>query len=299
MNEYPPGKSRWHSPAEPGSQAEKAFARASGASLIPGNALRLLRNAKENYPAWLSALESARDTIRFESYIFHNDQIGREFAEVLSRKAREGVRVRVIYDWFGSRGSTSRRFWKNLRISGVQVRCYNPPRWDEPFAWLKRDHRKVITVDGQVGFISGLCVSQKWRGDPSRGLEPWRDTGVEVKGPAVAFIDRAFEEIWAETGPPDPDQDRPVHEAARAGDVAVRIVAGSPGIAGLYRLDHLVATLAEKRLWLTDAYFVGVTPYVQALGAAARDGVDVRLLVPGSSDLPILSALSRAGYQPL
>src|SRR5215207_3606134 len=112
----------------------RAYARATGAPLIPGNGVRLLVDAEQNYPAWLEAIKSARRTIHFESFIIHEDDVGREFAAALCEKARGGVRVRVVYDWLGSIGKTSRRFWRNLRDAGVEVRCFNPPRLDAPFA---------------------------------------------------------------------------------------------------------------------------------------------------------------------
>src|SRR5437588_11202057 len=90
-----------------------------------------------------------------------------------------------FYDWMGGFGKTSRRFWSRLRAGGVEVRCYNPPRLASPFGWLSRDHRTLLSVDGSVGFVTGLCVGRAWVGDPARGVPPWRDTGVDVRGPAV------------------------------------------------------------------------------------------------------------------
>jgi cardiolipin synthase len=280
--------------------ADHAFSRASGAPLREGNRVRLLKDASENYPAWLDAIHSARETIHFEMYIIHEDDQGRLFAEALLRKAAEGVRVRLLYDWMGGFRKTSRRFWNRLRAGGVEVRCYNPPRFDRPFGWISRDHRKLIAVDRTVAFVTGLCVGRMWVGDPSRHLDPWRDTGVEIRGPAVADLDAAFAEAWAAAGEPLPADAAPTPDVPRkAGDVALRVVATVPNTAGLFRVDQLVAAMARDTLWLTDAYYAGTTPYVQALRAAARDGVDVRLLVPGASDIPTLRPVSRAGYRPL
>ena len=280
--------------------ANQAFSRAAGAPLIPGNRVRLLIDAKENYPAWLDAIKGAERYIHFESYIIHEDEVGWAFAEALIDKAREGVCVRVIYDWLGGFGKTSRSFWKTLRAGGVEVRCYNPPELDSPFGWVSRDHRKTLTIDGRIGFVTGLCVGRAWVGVPEKKIAPWRDTGLEVRGPAVADIEKAFANVWNATG-----EDLPPNEVANrdaleeAGDVMLRIVATEPASAGMLRIDQQVATLARDRLWLTDAYYAGTTSYVQALRAAAKDGVDVRLLVPNASDIPILKPLSRAGYRPL
>ena len=142
--------------------ADHAFSRAAGAPLVCGNHVRLLKDARENYPAWLDAIRAAKRHIHFESYIIHEDDVGREFADALIAKAREGVAVRLIYDWMGGFGKTSRRFWNDLRAGGVEVRCYNPPRLDSPLGWLSRDHRKMLAVDGQVGFVTGLCVGRMW-----------------------------------------------------------------------------------------------------------------------------------------
>jgi cardiolipin synthase len=143
-------------------------------------------------------------------------------------------------------------------------------------------------------------VGRKWEGDPERGIEPWRDTGAEVRGPAVADIEQAFAEVWAMMGDPVPDDELPVADKIdRVGDMSLRVVAGVPAMASVLRLDQLVATLARKRLWLTDAYYAGLSTYVEALKAAARDGVDVRLIVPNATDIILLRPLSRAGYRPL
>ncbi|MBU6249331.1 MAG: cardiolipin synthase B, partial [Xanthomonadaceae bacterium] len=160
-----------------------------------------------------------------------------------------------------------------------------------------RDHRKVLVVDGELGFLSGVCISEKWLGDAARGVAPWRDTGVSLRGPAVAEVEAAFARSWQGSGGMLPVWSRAVPEAA--GQVALRVIATEPSTAGLYRLDQQIAAMARRTLWLTDAYFVGVAPYVQALAAAARDGVDVRLLVPGSSDIPMVAGMSRSGYRPL
>jgi cardiolipin synthase len=280
--------------------ANQAFSRAAGADLIAGNGIRLLKDAKENYPAWLDAIRMAKRHVHFESYIIHDDPTGRVFADALIAKAREGVRVRLIYDWFGGLWTASRGFWNSLRAGGVEVRAYNPAHWDSPFGWLSRDHRKTLCVDGEIGFVSGLCVGRMWAGDPERNIEPWRDTGVEVRGAAVAQLDHAFATSWAMTGEPIPENDlaRP-DVSTHQGDVTLRVVASTPTTGSMFRIDQLVAALARKRLWLTDAYFAGMPSYVQGLKSAARDGVDVRLLMPNATDVPLLKPLSRTGYRAL
>jgi cardiolipin synthase len=282
----------------PSEFTQQAFLRTTGAPLTPGNGLRILKDSTENYPAWLETIYSARHKIYFENYIIGDDEVGWKFVDALTERARSGVRVRLIYDWLGTWASS--RLWQPLVGAGGEVRCFNPPRLDSPLGWLSRDHRKSISVDGSVAFVTGLCVSQRWLGDPARGIEPWRDTGVELRGPAVAGVERAFAQVWEAVGSAIPQGElTSAEKIPRAGDVPVSVVASAPNTAGLLRLDQLLATAARRTLWLSDAYFVGVAPYVQALRAAALDGVDVRLLVPGSSDIPMLARLGRSGYRPL
>lgn len=274
---------------------DRAFDRAAGAPLTRRNAVRLLLDARENFPAWLASIAAAERYILFESYIIADDRVGHEFIDALAERARNGVRVCVVYDWLGS--TKYSKPWEPLLAAGAEVRCFNPPSLDSPLAWLARDHRKSIVVDGEVAYVSGLCISTAWEGDRAKRLQPWRDTGVELRGESVTDIEAAFGQVWHACG------GEPIVTArekkASPGDVRVRVIAGVPNSASTYRTDLLVASLAREHLWLTDAYFVGTSAYTQALRAAARDGVDVRLLVPGASDVPAVSPLSRAGYRAL
>lgn len=279
---------------------EAALSRTAGAPLVSGNRLRLLRDATENFPAWLEAIDGARQSISFEPYIMADDAIGNRFADALAARARAGVRVRLLHDWVGTFREASSDFWYRLEDAGVEVRCFNPFRIQSPLAWLRRNHRKSIVVDGRTGFVTGLCVAARWAGDQGRGIPPWRDTGVQIEGPAVADLARAFSRVWAETGPPISPEEIPRYDdIPPVGPVSVRVIDTEPSTSGLYRLDQLIAAMARERLWLTDAYFIATPTYVQALRAAAQDGVDVRFLVPGTSDLGLIKALGAAGYRPL
>lgn len=284
---------------------DRAFSRITGSEPSDGNAVALLRDAAENYPAWLEAIAGARRTVHFENYIVAEDELGWRFAHALGDRARAGVEVRVLYDWWGCLGKASARFWASLRGAGVEVRAFNPPQPTSPLACLRRDHRKVLTVDGERGFVSGLCLAEAWLGQPERGVPPWRDTGVALRGPIVAEVEAAFAESWALAGGELPPGQRPppgchgAPRAAAAGGIRTRVVRGRPGQLSTYRLDQLIAAAARRSLWLTDAYFIATTGFVQALTEARRDGVDVRLLVPGSSDVAGVQMLARSGYRPL
>ena len=165
---------------------------------------------QENYPAWLEAINAAERWVHFETYILRDDTSGREFGAALSAAVKRGVKVRLIYDWLGAQSATTWMFWERLRRAGVDVRAFNQPRLDSPLGWMSRDHRKMLSVDGRVGFVTGLCVADMWWGrERYKGLDPWRDTGVAIWGPAVADIEQAFAEVWAATGRALPDEEVP------------------------------------------------------------------------------------------
>ncbi len=277
--------------------ADQAFARTAGAPLVAGNAVRLLKDGCENYPSWLEAIRSAQHWIHFETYILHDDKIGKVFAEAMCERARAGVKVRLLIDWLGNMMKTSPGFWRRLRQAGVEARSFGYPTIDSPLGWVSRDHRKSLIIDGRVAFVSGLCVGDDWTDD---GHEAQRDTGVMIQGPAVADVEAGFAEAWATTGSIVPADELPVADQIPvAGDVALRVIATMPSTWGVFKLDQLVASVARETLWVTDAYFVGVSAYVNALIAASKDGVDVRLLVPGTVDVFGVGAMSRAGFRSL
>jgi len=273
-----------------------ALARTTGSPLVEGNGVRILHDGPENYPAWEQAIASARRSVHIEMYIFRPDQWGTRFAALLAGRAGAGVRVRVLCDWFGC-WSTPRRLFRDLLRSGGEVRFFNPPSALNPLAGLRRNHRKVICVDGEIAFVSGLCIADPWMGDRARGIPPWRDVGVELRGPSVADAEHAFAQSWREAGGTVRDEELPMRESvAAAGPHGVRVIASTPETASVFRMDLLVASLARERLWLMDAYFMANVPYLQALRRAAADGVDVRLLLPSNSDIAWIAAASRSRY---
>jgi len=278
--------------------ASQSFCRVADAQASNGNQVRLLRDGPMTFAAWLEAIGRARSEVHLENYILQEDATGAQFAAALTAAAKRGVRCRVIYDWLGCLTRSSAKFWRGLTEAGVEVRCYNPFRIANPLRWVSRDHRKVLCVDGEIAFTGGLCIGHDWVGDPARGIPPWRDTAIEIRGPAVAHINAAFEDSWAAAADIHHGEVLP-RRAPGSGGVELSVIAGRPDGMGLYRLEQLVAEIAQRSLWLTDGYFVATTAYVRALCGAARAGVDVRLLVPGSSNWPLVGALSKSAYRPL
>jgi phosphatidylserine/phosphatidylglycerophosphate/cardiolipin synthase-like enzyme len=244
-------------------------------------------------------MDAARHTIHVEMYIFHLDPVGRRFVDLLARKAREGVTVRVAYDWFGCGLSPMRGLFRPLIDAGGQVRAFNPPSIEAALGWVRRNHRKLITIDGRTAFVSGLCIGQMWEGVPAKKLQPWRDTGIEIVGPAVDEAEASFAESWSLAGGVGGDVLTGMTPSPAVGAVNLRLIPTEPFTGNLLRLDLLVASVARRSLWITDAYFIGTGPYLEALKRAARDGVDVRLLLPQGSDVGWVVPISRSLYRPL
>jgi len=274
-----------------------AIDRAAGARPIEGNRLEHHPDSPRALDAMLAAIAAARRWVHFENYIIRDDATGRRFADALAERARRGVRVRVLYDALGSFG-TGRRFWRRLVQAGAEVRAFHRLLTHRPFELLSRDHRKLLVTDGGWAMIGGLCIGDEWAGDPERGRRPWRDTMVAVCGPAAAALDGAFAHIWRRTGAPLPPDELDA-DPAPCGDSTVRVVEGVPGRARVYRAVELLVASAAERLWITDAYLIAPAPLYASLVDAAKGGVDVRLLVPGASDLPVLRSFTRVGYRDL
>jgi cardiolipin synthase len=275
----------------------RAVTRLSEATLRDGNALTLLRNGPATYEDWLTAIKRAQQWVHLENYIFKNDTIGQRFADALSERAAAGVAVRVIYDWWGSL-DVPQSFWRQLRSNGVDVRVINPLTVGAPLQAVNRDHRKSLGVDGVYASVGGVCIADEWlERSPINNL-PYRDTAVGVRGPAMADIERAFASVWAEAGGPLPPEEIPAVAAiAAAGPAAARVIAEEPGRMRVLQVLQLVLALAEHRVWIADAYFMAIPTLRVAMIQAARSGLDVRILLPGTNDVVGVGPLSRYGYR--
>lgn len=269
--------------------------RATGSPTLQGNRIRLQFEGPNTFEIWLEAINSAQRFVYFENYLVRDDRVGRAFREALVRKAREGVPVFLLYDWIGC-WATPRKYWKPLRQAGVRVCAFNRPSLGvgDAFGVLQRDHRKLVVVDGEVAYVGGFCVGNEWAGSSSEA--PWRDTGVEIRGSAARAAAVAFESLWGEIGEPIVREQALAHPPD-AGETPVWLIEGEPGKTRVYRTLHLVAARARQRIWITDAYFVAPRSISEALGAAAQQGVDVRILVPAHNNWPLVGSLSRGGYR--
>jgi len=293
----PTRRARGRAPLPARDELGHAVDRASGARPIGGNRLEHHPDSARALEAMLEQIATARRAVHFENYIIRDDRTGRRFAEALAERARAGVAVRVLYDALGSIG-TSHRYWRHLAQAGAQVRAFHPLLSGHPLDLVVRDHRKLLVTDGTRAILGGLCIGDEWAGDPARHRRPWRDTMVGVCGPGAAALDRAFARIWRRAGGELPS-DEPVTDPEPCGTSIARMVEGVPGQARVYRAVQLLAAAAAERLWITDAYLIAPPPLYASLLDAARDGVDVRVLVPGTSDLPVLRNFTRVGYREL
>ena len=251
----------------------------------------LLRDGAGTFETLLSLIGSARETLDFECYIFRRDEIGQRFAKAFVEAAERGVRVRLLIDWFGML-PTPASFFRRLERKGLEVRFFNPPGFRRWLGLLPRDHRKLLVVDGRSGVTGGFGIGLEWRyGVLRRRRSPWRDTAVRVDGDAVKDLQQAFERMWARSRghrPPRPRLMRPptssflntrLHPNSLVG-----IIEGEPGKSRVSRAMQIQAVAAEKSIWIASAYFMPSSTEIEALSGAARDGVDVRILVPSRYD---------------
>ena len=271
--------------------------RATGSKTLGGNRLELQHEDSSTFSSWLEGISRAQCMVYLENYLIRDDRVGRAFRDVLIEKARSGVPVYVIYDWVGC-WATPRSYWKPLRQAGVHVRAFNPLSLGigDPFGILRRDHRKLIVLDGKVAYVGGFCLGVEWAGRPTHPA--WRDTAVKISGPAARAAAHAFEATWRGMGESLAlSQQLPI--LSDVGDTPVWLIEGEPGRTRVYRTIHWVAARAKERVWITDAYFVAPRSVSEALGAAAQQGVDVRILVPAHNNWPLVGSLSRGGYRSL
>lgn len=279
----------------------------SHAPLYMDNKVDLLVDGPQTYERMTKAIESAQHYVLLESYIFADDKVGTKFAELLARRSREGVVVKVIYDSFGSGGS-SNGFFEDMEASGVSVlefNAVNPLKGETPLDFNYRDHRKILVVDGRVAFTGGINLAQTYS-TPSSQPDPedlkssgWRDTHIAIRGPAVAAFEQLFLESWRKMGgkttPVLGNADR--YDGDGAEVVAILSSQGGDDIQSEIFEAYLHAMrVAQKKIWITQAYFVPGERFMTHLVEAAGRGVDVRVLVPGVSDSSLVLNASRSRY---
>ncbi len=261
----------------------------------PGNRVDLLRDGAEAYPRMLEAIAGARQSILLEVYTFAGDETGRRFADALASRARAGVAVRVLYDSVGSFDSPDELF-QALEEAGARVLEYHPIRpWARGFSLRRRDHRKLLVADGRVAFVGGLNIARAYDA-PDRGGLGWHDAAVRIEGPVVWDLVEMFSRTWKKGLRATPlNRPPPIPPPVAGGMQAAALGAERwRGRRSIGRAFLRAIRTAERRVWVSNAYFVPAPRFVRALRGAAHRGVDVRVLVPAVTDVPGVRHASRA-----
>ena len=271
-----------------------------GSPLIDGNSARAFQNGDEIFPAMLTAIRGARQSICLESYIYWSGTVGKEFADALSERARAGVPVHVLLDWVGS-GKVDASHLKEMRDAGVEVERYRPLRWYNVARTNNRTHRKLLIVDGRIGFTGGVGIADEWLGD-ARGPKEWRDSHYRIEGPAVAQMQAAFMDNWIETRSTVLDGPGYFPLIAGAGEMKAQVSHSSRnGGSESVRLMYLISIAASRHsIRLANSYFVPDGLSVDELVAARHRGVQVQIIVPGEFiDTEFVRHASRSRWRPL
>ena len=277
--------------------------------LTKGNKVTLLANGQAAYAAMFKAIQNAKDHINLETFIIEDDEVGRKFSDLLLQKQSEGVQVNLIFDSIGSY-STPAPFFQRLKDGGIQVVEFNPIN---PFKahghWLLAhpDHRKILIIDGKVAISGGINISSVYSSSLSGKREvegvplPWRDTDVQIEGPAVAEFQKLFLDTWQKQQGPELSEERYFPALKEEGKALVRVVGSTPGQDN--RITFIVyvsaITFAEHSVHLTNAYFIPDKQILEAFTDAAGRGVDVKIIVPAKTDSELALQAQRYNYSEL
>jgi len=265
-----------------------------GPPIIEGNKVEVLLNGDQIFPAMLKAIREAKHSINFETYIYWSGSIGKEFTDALAERARAGVKVHVLLDWVGSM-KVSDEEMDQMRKAGVELHRYHKPVWWKLARLNNRTHRKLLVTDGRIGFTGGVGIADKWRGN-GQDEDHWRDTHFRVEGPVVGQMQAVFNDNWTKaTGVvlDGPDYFPPL---TPQGTMPAQMFSSSPtgGSESMHLMYLMAITAARHTIHLSNAYFVPDELTVKALIAAAKRGVEVRIITPGKIiDSDVVRAASR------
>ena len=278
----------------------KTLERVAQTSFLDRNSIQVLKDGHLAFQEVFRAVEEAERFICLDFYIFRDDDTGWALAQLLARKSSQGVRVYLIYDHFGCL-TNSDRFWEFLGSHGVEVLPFHPFQWTNPNLYFHRDHRKLVVIDGQVAFTGGLNVGDEYRGYLRKKIAGWRDTGVKVKGPIAGAMFEAFKKSWIECkggwiedSPADPGG-----EPGQSVAILPLFSSSRKSMRILKQLLQFSVHSALKSIHLTMAYFIPTHKFLRVLMKAARRGVDVKIILPGQSDLRAVAYASRTYYKTL
>jgi cardiolipin synthase A/B len=281
-------------------QFQRTIGSLLGPSLVPGNKVAALINGDEIFPAMLDAIRGAEQSVNLETYIYWSGKVGDQFADALAERARAGVEVHVLVDWFASSWVDTGMF-DRMRAAGVTLVRHNPLVWYSTSRINHRDHRKILVVDGQVGFIGGAGIGDVWLGNADSPGH-WRDTMFRVEGPVVAQLQAAFMDNWIKSSGEVLDGEAYFPELLPAGDVSAQVFISSPkdGVENVRLMYLLSLSAARQSIRLSTPYFVPGDLTEEALFDACARGVQVEIIVPGAiTDAKPVRHASRAKWGPL
>ena len=268
-----------------------------GPSFLEGNEVTALTNGVKIFPVMLKAIQNAKQTITFETFIYWADSIGEEFAEALSERAKAGVSVHVLLDWLGSVKMQQSQLDKMLK-AGVEIQRYHKPHWSHLPRLNNRTHRKLLIIDGKLGFTGGVGIADQWRGN-AQNPDEWRDTHFKVSGPVVGQMQAVFMDNWIKA------EGKVLHDVnyfpalKKMGNLPAQMFSSSPSGGGdSMELMYLMAiTAAQESIYLSSAYFVPDELSINALIAAAKRGVIISIITPGKHiDTDLVRKASRASW---
>ena len=279
------------------SQFLRVVSQLLGPPLVEGNEIKALHNGDQIFPAMLEAIRGAKKTVTFETYIYWSGEIGKRFSEALADRARAGVKIHVLLDWAGT-GRIDKNYLDQLTDAGVEVERYHPLRWYSLARINNRTHRKLLVVDGRVGFTGGVGIADQWLGN-AQSKDHWRDSHFRVTGPAVAQMQAAFMENWIKTRARVFVGEEYFPQLAKAGAAFAQVFKSSKsGGSESVRLMYLLSIAsAASTIRLQAAYFVPDGLAIDTLVAACKRGVRVEIIVPGPAiDAGLVRLASRSRW---
>lgn len=271
-----------------------------GPPIVEGNRIETLVNGERIFPAMLQAIRNAKSTITFETYIYWSGTIGEEFVAALNERAQAGVKVHVLLDWVGSI-KMAQAMIESMRAAGIEVERFHEPHWSNWGKLNNRTHRKLLIVDGRIGFTGGVGIADHWRGN-AQDPEHWRDTHFRVEGPVVAQMQSVFLDNWMRATGAVLHGEAYFPSLPKAGALAAQMFSSSPsgGSESMHLMYLLAITAARKSIDLANSYFVPDEMTIKTLVEAARRGVKVRVLTPNAHiDSETVRKASRASWGPL
>lgn len=278
-------------------QFSRSMSLLMGPEFMDGNEIKVLINGDKIFSEMLNAIHGAKQTITFETFIYWGDSIGQEFEKALIERARAGVKVHVLLDWLGS-DKIEQKQLDNMLAAGIEIQRYHKPHWSHLTHLNNRTHRKLLIIDGQLGFTGGVGIADQWRGD-ARNPKEWRDTHFKVTGPVVGQMQAVFMDNWIKSKGQVLHNEKYFPAIKKTGSMSAQMFSSSPDGGGdsMVLMYAMAITAAKESIDISSAYFIPEEFSKNALIEAAKRGVKIRIITPGKYiDTDIVRKASRSGW---